>query len=154
LQLRRSIERRKLPVGKCETRECEPWRNGAADQRPITEAPGTLPVIFGHDHLRPLACREIGAEADAGDRPSGRRQLELQRRSRVVMPALCGIDGMPVRLLAGFQQELDGRRSRTSACLDIVAECLAEMTALGMRRQFQKRDDVVGGKIARHALPR
>ena len=91
-----------------------PGRYRAADQGPVAVALGGLPGVRRHDRLRHFAGREIGAELDAalaaviGD-------LQRQRRARVVVPDLDGIDAMPVRALAARQQEIDRGRSRTAA---------------------------------------
>src|SRR4051794_22470569 len=45
--------------------EVEAGRDRAAGQRPVAEAFGGLPCVGGHDRLRALARREIGAEPGA-----------------------------------------------------------------------------------------
>ena len=62
------------------------------------------------------------------------------------MPDLVGIDAMPVRALAGLEQEIDRRALGR-------AEGLDEVAALGMRLQPEARDDLVrrhagGGAVA------
>src|SRR6185312_9187881 len=65
-----------------------------------------------------------------------------ERRAGVVMPDLVGIDPMPVRALAGLQQEVDGGRG--AARLVGRAVHLAKMPALGMRLQPEAGNDLGG----------
>lgn len=57
------------------------------------------------------------------------------------MPDLVGIDPVPVRPLAGFQQEED--RGAGAAASIRGAEGLAKMAAFGMRLQPEMGDDLV-----------
>src|ERR1700758_5565832 len=114
-----------------EAREIESRRDGAADQRPRAEAFGGLPGAGRRDCLRALASRKIGSERNALRRSAGlfaRGDLEHQRRARVEVPQLGGIDAMPTRTLAAFQQKIDRGRGRARA-LDqaLIAEGFAEM---------------------------
>ena len=70
---------------------------------------------------------------------------QAQRRAGMEVPRLRRIDAMPVRALAARQQEID--RGRGSAAVDRrrIAERLAEMPALRMRREGEHADDVGGG---------
>jgi hypothetical protein len=52
-----------------ETGEFKSRRHGAADQRSVAEALGSLPRVARHHGLGPLAGRKIGAEAQAPTRP-------------------------------------------------------------------------------------
>ena len=96
LQLRRSIERREIGRSQVEACKIESGRHGAADQRPGAEAPSPLPVTFRNYGLRAFTGSEIGTEVRGRDRSSGGLHFKHQWSAGVVVPALGGIDGVPV----------------------------------------------------------
>jgi len=68
---------------------------------------------------------------------------------------LVGIDLVPMRALAGLEQEVD--RGRGAARLVGGAECLDEMATLGMRPHPEPGDDLLGSlhatRIKQRAAP-
>src|SRR5712675_37383 len=67
--------------------ELESGRDGAADQRPLTETLRRLPSVRRHHRLRPLAGSEIGSQRQAFDRAVGfERDLKLERGAGVIVP--------------------------------------------------------------------
>jgi len=62
------------------------------------------------------------------------------------VPDLDRIDAMPVRALPARQQVIDRGRVRALALVSAIAECFAEMSALGMRLQPQQADDIGGAQ--------
>src|SRR6185437_13727309 len=66
---------------------------------------------------------------------------QLERRAGVVVPELVGVDRVPVRALARFEQEVDRRRG--AARLLGRAEGLAIVAAPGMRLQPEEGDHLV-----------
>ena len=53
---------------------------------------------------------------------------------------------MPVRLLAGFEQKIDGAGSGALTGFGDVAKGFPKMTAFGMRREIENMDYVVRGE--------
>src|SRR6185437_3399648 len=138
------LSRRPVLRRQFEFRKIEPGRDGAADQCPVAGALGRLPGVRRHDSLRHFAGGEIGAERNAAS--SGIvGDLERQRIAGVIVPDLDRINAVPVRAFATCQQEID--RGGEGAAVGIaarIAKGLAVMAALGMRLQFEPRDDVGG----------
>src|SRR5208283_1939441 len=97
-----------------------------------------------HRELRNFAGMDVGAEPH--DLLFGAvHHFELERCAGVIMPDLDGIDAMPVRAFAARQQEID--RGGGGAAVDHarVAERLAVVAALGVRRERERTDDIGGG---------
>src|SRR6185503_3829522 len=135
----------RLPVRRreLEALEVEGRRHSAADQGPRAERARRLPDAARHDGLRQLALVEVDADAHMAHALAVAAEREFERRAGVVMPDLVGIDPMPVRALAGLQQEVDGGRG--AARLVGRAVHLAKMPALGMRLQPEAGNDLGGG---------
>src|SRR5215216_6441294 len=132
------------------TREVETGRDRAADQRPGAEAFGLLPSVSGNRRLRPLASRQIGAEPQRGN-AVGVHNPERQRRARVPMPDLGGVDAVPARTLAARQQEINRRRSGARTIHDLgVAKGLAKVPAFRVRLQSEQPHDI-GARQFGHA---
>lgn len=114
------------------------------------EASRLLPRTRRHDPLRAFAGCQVDPEPDVAPVPildDGQRE----RRARVPVPHLCGVDPVPVRNLTGPQQEVDGGgggavRQPNGALR--IAEGLSLMPAFGMWAQFEKPDDRGGSYIA------
>ena len=87
--------------------ELESRRDRAPDQRVLPTTAGGLPDAAGHDDLRRLAQTEVAAEAQVAGRATVVAHRKLERRAVIVMPDLVGIDPVPMRALAGLQQEED-----------------------------------------------
>ena len=64
-----------------------------------------------------------------------RRDFKQQRIAGIEVPGFGGVDGVPVRSLAGFEQEIDGGRSCALSRFSGIAKRLAVMAALGVRRK-------------------
>jgi hypothetical protein len=60
----------------------------------------------------------------------GIANLQFQRRAAIKVPDLSGINAVPARGLASFEQEID--RGRISTAGIGVTKCFAEMPAFGM----------------------
>ena len=124
--------------GQLEVRELEAGRNRTADQRPRAEAVRLLPGARRHDGLRALAGGEVDAQRSVAARACIVGDGEEQRRAGMPVPDLGRIDPVPARNLAVAQQEIDGGGGRARAVRRRrVAERLAEMPALRMRRQVR-----------------
>ena len=82
-------------------------------------------------------------------------QRQLERSAGIVVPDLVGIDLVPMRALAGLEQEVD--RGRGAARLVGGAEGLDEMATLGMRPHPEPGDDLLGSlhatRIKQRAAP-
>ena len=92
-------------------------RDDAPDQRPRPERPRGLPGALGHDRLDdgPGGAADLAAQPVHGDRrvalgPGPQLEVVAGRP----LPDLVGIEPMPVRALAGRQQEQD-RAARPAA---------------------------------------
>src|SRR5690606_20620963 len=96
-----------------EAGEIEGRRDGTPDQGPVAKRACGLPDPARDDDLRRLAQTEVAAEAQVPGRASIVAHREFERRAVVVVPDLVGIDAMPVRALAGLEQEED-RRARAA----------------------------------------
>ena len=95
-----------------------------------------------HDGLGLLADAEVAAEPQITDGSAVVAHRKFERRAGVMVPDLVGIDPVPVRAFAGFQQEIDRRAGAASGTWS--SEGLDEMTALGMRPQPELRNDFLG----------
>src|SRR5262249_18391940 len=139
---------RPIVRGYLEGLELESGRNGAADQRPLTESLRGLPRVRRHYGLRPLAGGEIGSQREAFDRAVGvERDLERERRAGVIVPDLDRIDLVPMRALAAREQVIGRGRCRARAVHHTrVAERLAKMSALGMGLEIEQAHDFGGGE--------
>src|SRR5262245_53783855 len=93
-----------------EFRELECRRHDATDQCPVAIAFCRLPGMRRNDCLRHFTGTEIGTQRHAA-RPIVVDDLQRQRRTRVIMPALHRVDAMPMRAIAARQQEIDRGRS-------------------------------------------
>jgi len=103
-----------------------------------------------HDRLWLLADAEIGAEPQTAHALAVAHR-KFERRAGIVVPDLVGIDPVPVRALAGLQQEVDRRSG--AAPFARCAEGLDLVSALGMGSHPEMGDDLVcihdgGGTVA------
>ena len=90
---------------------------------------------------------DIGAEPD--DLLFGAvHNFKLERRAGVIMPDLDRVDAVPARAFAACQQEINRRRGGAAVNDTRIAEGLAIMPALGVRRERERADDV-GGALSR-----
>jgi hypothetical protein len=88
--------------------------------------------------LRLVTGRKACAEND--DRmPDAVGDLQFQRRARIKVPYLDGIDAVPMRALASPQQEINRRRCGAAIQLKRIAERFAKLPAFGMRLQASRR---------------
>jgi hypothetical protein len=139
----------RAPAGrrKLEAVECKARRDGAAEKRPFAEGFGGLPGMRRNHRLRRFAGGKIGAEAQPDYGTARLGDGEFERRAGIPMPDLGGVDAMPMRALAAREQEIDRSREGAGAvAFSLVAEGLAEMSALGIRLQSQETDDIGGAQ--------
>src|SRR4029078_9557026 len=144
LRAPRNNELTRLPIlrrqFKC--RKIKSGRHGAADQRLVPVAFGGLQGRRRHDRLRLFAGGEVRPEPEA---PLSIviRDLQRQRVACVKWTELNGIDAMPVRTLAAWQQEIDHGGPRAAVCVGTgIAKRLAIIAAFRMRLHFEARDDL------------
>ena len=125
---------RRPPLGReFECGEIEGRRDGTVDQRPVAERPCRLPGVGGHDNLRSILCFQFLAEPVRLLVLIFRGDGKFQRRTRVMVPDLDGVDAMPGRGLAGAQQVINRCARAAPAGWRLVAENLAVMPAFRMR---------------------
>src|SRR5215831_14777717 len=144
----------RLEVESCqlETRDVEAWRHRAADERPGSEALGALPDAGRHHCLWALTGEEVGPEPQlvAARQASRVGNGQGQRRARMPVPRLSGIDPVPARQLAANKQEIDGGGGRAARGVGgAIAEGLAKVTALGMGAEAEEANDLLGGEARR-----
>src|ERR1700678_327640 len=109
--------------------------------------------MSGNDALRPLARDKIASERDAFTGAGCRSDVQSQRRAGMPVPDFRRVDPVPVGAFAAREQKEDRRRGGTIARhRRVVAERLAEMTALRMRPEIEQPDHVGGGKRGRQNL--
>lgn len=141
---------RKFKAGEFETRS-----NGAANERPTSEALRALPAIRRDDVLRALSGDEIRAQPVHACLGAALRNAYFQRRPGVEMPDFGGVDLMPARNLAGIEKIINQRRDGPPPRIPRrIAKGLTEKAALWMRLQIEQADDFGGGEayngIKRH----
>lgn len=134
---------------KLESREPEPRRDSASHQRPFAKTARGLPVMRWHYRLRHVALSKLGPQNMRLVRALRiRRDTQLQRRACVKMPDLCGINPVPVAVLARFQQEQDRGPGWTRAIGRIGDPCLAIPPAFRMGLEREKCDYVVCSHVS------
>jgi len=97
--------------------------------------------VRGDRNLRLVAGEEPGPEAVYTDRAPVRGDAQLERRARVEVPDLGGVDAVPVRGLARGEHVEDRGHRAAAAVLGDVAEGLAEMAALWVWLEPESGDD-------------
>ena len=98
----------------------------------------------GTDDLRAVAAQDVVAEPVSHGRSAVSGDRQLERRSRVVVPDLGGVDPMPARAIAAGEQEEDGAAGPARRSAGIVAPRLGVEPALGMRLEPELADEPVG----------
>ena len=123
----------RLPArwGELEPGELESWHDDATHQCEFASRLGRLPGMGWHEDLRPVGSEQMIGFVD--------RQPE--RRTEVMQPDLVSIDTVPMRTLAGAEQEVDRRGGRAPVATIRTAPRLDEVPTLRMRRHAKRPDD-------------
>jgi len=139
----------RLPTGRgeFEARELKTGRDHACHQREICHATNRfccLPMTGRYQSLPSLAGMLVGAEHE----PALRAIVTFghQQRKRIAClpkPQFVRIDPMPMRTLVALQQEQDRGSNRAASGIVGAAPGLPIPAAFGMRRQFQRIDQVL-----------
>gem|GEM_PF-4062282 len=129
--------RRQGESGKIKSR-----RNDATDQRPPQIGNRGLPVPSGNGRLGGIAGSDVWPKGDP-DRCIliAGRVTQRQRVAGVPAPDFCSVHRMPMRPLAGFEQEVDGGDGGALRPTD--AQGFAVPAALRMWREAQRRDQAL-----------
>ncbi len=143
----RALVRRQSAASRADMEPLEEERRAdrAADERPRPEAARPLPGSRGHLDLGALAVVERCPEYARADRLPFLLDREFEGTARVEMPDLRGVDAMPAVLDAMGKEEVDGRACAAPAVRGGVPPGLSVEAALGVRREVEKSDDLLGG---------
>jgi len=142
----RPVARRQFEAG-----ELERWSDDAsADETPVSEGLSRLSRTCRDHHLRPLACRQVVAEAMRLDWVAFDPDRHVRRRPGVVAPDLRHVLSMPVTALSGTKQEIDTAHKSAATVRRNVLIDLPVVTALGMGLETENLDDVVASHVRRH----
>ena len=123
---------------------------GATVQPTSVQAPRLVAVC--HQPAGTTSCgrcpaREIGAETVGRGVVPVRRHGQHERRARVEMPDLGGVDPVPFRHVADAEEVVDRRRGRAPRAVPaLVPERLAVEAALRMGLEVEPADDLVGAE--------
>lgn len=137
----------RFPARRCQrkTREIEPRRHDAADQRPARIGSRCLPSARCHNRLWRFAGKDIGTQSLPCRRCCRAGcHAQHQRRPGVPAPDFISIDPVPVRRLPSSQQEMDRGNGASLAIGGSAAESLAVPAAFGMRCEAKRGNDRSG----------
>ena len=103
-------------------------------------------MVLRHDDLRGAMGEVRGKKVVLGRAGFRIREAQDQRRADVVKPDLGRIDPVPVTGFSGPQQEIDA--GAMGAARVFRDPGLAIVTALGVGREIEAADDLIGGRRA------
>ena len=122
--------------------EQKPGRHGTACQGPWSEASRRLPRAGRNERLRAFTRTQIHANPHVDDLYAVSRHGKGQRRPRVPVPDLDGIDPVPMGDFAGRQQKIDRGGDGPAIVIHRISKRLAIVPTLWVRFQFQYPDDL------------